>query len=156
MLRIIGGVARWTWRLISIAFGLFAFVFLGAGLAQGGHLISADPRDLVLIAGGVFLFGMLVLGWWREGIAGLIILVALAAFPVVDGLVQHHGLRQILAEVHEGPLVVPWLMLLSWALHTLNEGAAAPSKRRLALITAVLASAAVAFLIRTLRFPANA
>ena len=155
-LRVIGGIARWTWRLITIAFGLFALVFLAAGLGQGGHIISTDPRDLVLIIGGLFLFGVLVMGWWREGLAGLIILVALLLFTVVDDIVQHQGLRQMLADVYEGPMVVPLLMLLSWALHTLNDQTAVPWKRRLALITAVLAAAAVACFIPKLRFPANA
>ena len=64
VLKALAGIARWTWRVVSILLMLFAGVFIMAGFAQGSH-ISKDPEDLVLIAAGIVAFAAFVLAWWR-------------------------------------------------------------------------------------------
>jgi hypothetical protein len=70
-------VLRWTARATSVAsillLGLFAF-----GGAEAFRPTATEAVALAFFPGGVAL-GMLV-GWWREGLGGLITLISLGLF----------------------------------------------------------------------------
>jgi len=151
-LKILAGIVRWSWRLCSIALTLFGLVFLLAGLSQGIH-ISRDPSDLAHIVAVLILFAGMVVAWWREGLGGLISLLGCFIFAGITTIVNwHNGIRAgalVAAGLEDlGPVVLPLLMLFSWALHTLNDSTATPRNRRLGLIAATVFTVAIAFCVR--------
>jgi hypothetical protein len=143
-LRILAGIARWSWRLCSIALALFVGVFLLASLSQGMH-ISTDPADLLCILVCLVLFGAMLLAWWREALGGLIILLTGLVVGVVMAVMNWHTTQNVGNAFGDfkdglGPAILPILMLFSWSLRTLADRSAVPRKRRLALVvTPVLA-----------------
>ena len=161
-LKILGGIARWTWRFITITIFLVFLVFLLGGPSQPIHMDLEHLAWTILI---LFLLGVVILGWWREALAGLILFFVLpflgALLDPVPGLT---GLMQILAQFgHMWPVfVIPFLMLLSWLLHGLRKGAISPGTQRpallivLLLIVAAISIGAVIYLVLQFRFPANA
>lgn len=73
-------IVRWTARISSlVSIGLLAaFLFGEDGLTL--QLEMAEWLGLLFFPGGVII-GM-ILGWWREGWGGMVVLVSLAAFYV--------------------------------------------------------------------------
>jgi hypothetical protein len=76
-------VVRWCARVTSLLlFGLVAAVVIGHG---GPPNVFAQPRSVQFefAALGLMLSG-LVIGWVREGLGGLLVLLGLAAFNAVE------------------------------------------------------------------------
>ena len=144
-LKIFAGIVRWTWRLCSIALGLFVGIFILVGLSDRPR-ISTDPGDLVMIAGGVIVFVGIVVAWWREGLGGLIVML-MVGVPTVISVVLSWRKSGNLGGDMDAPgyfvLISSMSILLSWALHTLNDSTTTPRKRRLALIVAMVLGALV-------------
>ena len=73
----------WSARVTSLLlFGLVTFVFIGHG-GPPNIFRQPTPVQLELAAMGIMLFG-LVIGWLREGLGGLLVILGLAAFNVVE------------------------------------------------------------------------
>ncbi|MGD0573743.1 MAG: hypothetical protein ABSB11_12095 [Sedimentisphaerales bacterium] len=139
-LRILAGIVRWTWRLCSIALGLFVGVFILVGLSQRPR-ISTDPGDLVMIAGGVIVFACLVVAWWREWLGGLIVLLMVGVLTVISAVNSWRKSGKLGGDF-DAPvyfvLMLSMLIPLSWSLHTLNDSTTTTRKRCLALIIALM------------------
>ena len=151
-LKILAGIVRWTWRIISIGATLFVGVFLLAGLHPGAHFLPTDPEDIAAVIIGVFFFAAMVLAWWREGLGGLIMLLivpfAAVLMVVMNWHAQKSGAEMFAAAEDCLGLTVPaGTILFSWSLHTLNDHAVSARKRRLAVLVALVFVVPVAILL---------
>jgi hypothetical protein len=119
-------IVRWAARIGSlISIGLF-LVFLFGESVWPLQITWVEWLGLLLFPGGIVV-GM-VLGWWREGLGSLIVLVSLAAFYVEQFIVGQSFPRG------------PWFLLFAlpgflfaicWALsHSGDSGFQPPSNYR--------------------------
>ncbi len=149
-LGILAGIARWAWRLMSVAAMLFAGTFILGGPSQG-------ILDLGLMVIWVIIFALLIWVMRCEGMLSLILLVVVGIPTVIDmitNLIKSGRIGQ------DAPgyfvLIMSMLVVVSWALHALNNISTSPGKRRLALITApVLAVAIVVCVVAMRHAPFN-
>lgn len=80
-------IIRWTARLGSIAsIGLLLAFLLGEG-EWPLQLSLSEGLGIMLFPGGV-IAGM-VIGWWREGMGGLIAIASLVAFYLEQVIIGH-------------------------------------------------------------------
>ena len=131
-LRILAGIVRWSWRLCSIVLMLFAGTFILVGFSQGAH-VSTDPSDLAMIAGGVIVFAGIVVAWWREWLGGLVVLLMVGVPTVISAVISCRKSEKLGGDM-DAPgyfvLILSMSILLSWALHTLNDSTTTPRKHR--------------------------
>jgi hypothetical protein len=76
-------LVHWSARVTSLLlFGLVIVIFIGHG-GPPNILRQPPPVQLEFAALGLMLAG-LVLGWMREGLGGLVVLLGLLAFNIVE------------------------------------------------------------------------
>jgi peptidoglycan/LPS O-acetylase OafA/YrhL len=76
-------LVHWSARVTSLAMlGLVIFIFIGHG-GPPNVFLQPTPVQLEFAAMALMLLG-LVVGWWREWLGGLVVLVGLAAFNAVE------------------------------------------------------------------------
>lgn len=147
VLKIVAGVARWTWRGCSVPIFIGAVPLILIGLPYGIKVMFTSPDwsigDVLMFVGiGVFVAG-LALAWRWEGVGALLNLVILG-IPTVIALAAGR-LDNELGNYVAWALAL--LVALSWALNTLANANAATVARRVALALAPLAVVAIGFCV---------
>ena len=85
-------IVRWAARVTSLLlFGLVVFIFVGQG-GPPNLLFQPTSVQIEFIALGLMMLG-LVVGWLREGLGGVLVLVGLAAFNAVEFVVNGQPAR---------------------------------------------------------------
>lgn len=148
VLGILADIARWAWRIMSIAVMLFV-----------GTFIMAGPQNLLLMAIWVIVFAVLIWAWRHEGLLSLILLLVIGIPTGIDVIINLFKGGKLGSDVDASGyflLITSMLVVVSWALHALNNSMTTPRKRRLVLIVApVLAVAIVLCVVAMLHAPFN-
>jgi len=75
---------RWSARILALAFIIFIlFMFIGESTRSSSHKISLSGRDYLLLSlFGITMIG-LGIGFWREGLGGLLSLVSTLSHIII-------------------------------------------------------------------------